>query len=191
MKRKTRKADITADRAAFALHVLIADGKLTAKDVADALRRREQMIRDLRQRLLVLEQGVVSAMRGAGKKNVRKVSRKPKRRMTAARRAALKMHGRYLGHIRTLPTAARVKVKAIRGKSGVRAAIRAARKLSKRAEPRGKARQRNQGAPLNYQNSLQRKLARYQERERPKPDKHGGSGSGRQQGGSGAGREHG
>lgn len=36
-----------------------------------------------------------------------------------------------------------------------------------------------------------RKQAAYQQAQRPKSDKHGGSGAGRQQGGSGAARERG
>lgn len=39
--------------------------------------------------------------------------------------------------------------------------------------------------------SPKRREAEYQHGQRPKPDKHGGSGAGRQQGGSGAGRERG
>jgi hypothetical protein len=41
----------------------------------------------------------------------------------------------------------------------------------------------------DYQGAKQRKQTKDQQAERPQPDKHGGSGSGRQQGGSGAGRE--
>lgn len=43
----------------------------------------------------------------------------------------------------------------------------------------------------DYQGAKQRKQTKDQQAERPQPDKHGGSGSGRQQGGSGAGRERG
>jgi hypothetical protein len=128
LKRKTnRTLTITADRAAHVLHILISEGKLTGKHVSDALKRREQLIRDLRRRLAALEQGVASSM----KTTRRKVARRAKRKMTAARRAALKLHGRYLGHVRTLSKADRAKVKAIREKSGVRAAIAAARKMAK------------------------------------------------------------
>ena len=41
------------------------------------------------------------------------------------------------------------------------------------------------------QGAKRRKQIEYEQAERPQPDKHGGSGSGRQQGGSGAGRERG
>jgi hypothetical protein len=193
LKRQTRNTlNITPDRAAHVLHILIAEGKLTAKHVSDALKRREQMIHELRQRLEALEQGAVSAIKTTGRKVARRVKRKPKRKMSGARRAALKLHGQYLGHIRTLPKAAKAKVKAIREKSGVHAAIKAARKMATPAATIAKAQQGSvKGTRPNYQSSQQRKLARYQQRERPKPDRHGGSGSGRQQGGSGAGRERG
>ena len=89
------------------------------------------MIRDLRQRLAALEKGAVSAMRRTGRRIARKASRKPKRKMTTARRAALKLHGQYLGTVRPLSKGSRAKVKAIRAKSGVRAAIAAARRMAK------------------------------------------------------------
>ena len=122
---------ITTEQAANALHLLIADGKIAATDISAALKRREQMIRDLRQRLAALEKGAVSAMRRTGRRIARKASRKPKRKMTAARRAALKLHGQYLGTVRPLSKGNRAKVKAIRAKSGVRAAIAAARRIAK------------------------------------------------------------
>lgn len=194
MKRKTRKTNkplnIAADRAAHVLHILIAEGKLTAKHVSDALKRREEMIHELRQRLEALERGVVSSIDKARRRIAGKAARKPRRRMTASRRSALKLHGRYLGHIRTLPKTAKAKVKAIREKSGVQAAIKAARKMATPAAAAAKAQRGSvKGTQPRYQTSQQRKLAKYQQRERPKPDRHGGSGSGRQQGGSGAGRE--
>jgi hypothetical protein len=191
LKRQTRTlVKFTADRAAHALNILIADGKIAARDVTNALKRREQLIRDLRQRLAAL--GAASAGERRGKTVVRDVTRKSKRRMSVARRAALKLHGQYLGNIRTLPKAAKAKIKAIRGEMGVHAAIDAARKMATPAASRttpgsGEVRARRP----DYQSPQQRKLAAYQRRERPRPDKHGGSGAGRQQGGSGAGRERG
>lgn len=132
MKRKTRKPlTIAADRAAHVLHILIAEGKLTAKHVSGALKRREAMIHELRQRLEALERGAVADVERKGRGIARRVARKPGRKMSAARRAALRFHGQYLGHVRTLPKAAKAKIKAIREKSGVRAAIAAAKKLAK------------------------------------------------------------
>jgi hypothetical protein len=191
LKPKTDKTlNLTAERAAHVLDILIAEGKLTAKHVSDALKRRDELIHDLRQRLAALEHGAVSAIEKAGRRVTRKAARQVKRRMSPRRRAALKLHGRYLGHIRTLPKVARAKIKVIREAKGVHAAIRAARTIAKPAAPAGAQRAGARSTQPDYQSSQQRKLARYQQREKPKPDKHGGSGSGRQQGGSGPGREH-
>ena len=132
MKRKTRKnknnLTIAADRAAHVLHILIADGKLAAKDVTNALKRREELIHELRARLA----GLVGGKDGPFpvKKSKRKVTRK-KRRMSPARRAALRLNGRYMGLVRRLSTAQKAALKAIRGKKGVRAGIAAARKMAR------------------------------------------------------------
>lgn len=134
MKRKPRKTlNITADRAAHALHILIADGKLAAKDVASALKRREGMIQDLRKRLAALEHGVASGIATTRKAVTRRAGRKPRRKMSAKRRAELRLHGRYLGSVRALPKAAKAKVKKIREAEGVRAAIAAAKRIAARA----------------------------------------------------------
>ena len=212
MKRKTNSPlNISTDRAAHVLHILIAEGKLTAKHVSAALKRREAMIADLRQRLAHLARGAVASTQKARRTIAGKVKPRVKRKMTAARRAALKAHGQYLGAVRPLSKQARAKVKAVREKSGVRAAIAAAKRMAKQptrsTRPRrrrvsasapgqkglrgAKGKQVDLKAQPDYQSPKRRKLAEYLERERPKPDKHGGSGAGRQQGGSGPGREHG
>ena len=132
LKRKSRKTlKFTAEHAAHALHILVADGKLAAKDVAHALKRRKAMIRELRDKLAALEHGVASSIADARKAVTRRVGKKPRRRVSAARRAAMKLHGKYLGTVRPLSKAHRAKVKAIREKKGVRAAIAAARRLAK------------------------------------------------------------
>jgi hypothetical protein len=126
LKRTARtNLKITANHAAHALHLLISEGKIAAKDVTNALKRREAMIADLRRRLGALEAGAIVAAKSAGKKIAR-----GRRRLSAARRAALKLHGQYLGTVRPLSKAARAKVKAIREAKGIRAAIAAARKMA-------------------------------------------------------------
>ena len=74
-------------------HLLIEEGKLTAKHVSDALKRREHLIHELRQRLAALEGGAVSAIERVGRRVARKVTTKAKRRMSPARSAALKPSG--------------------------------------------------------------------------------------------------
>ena len=129
MKRKTKNTlNITADRAAHVLHILISEGKLTAKHVSDALKRREQLIHELRTKLA----GLVGGKDGPfpAKKSRRKVTRK-KRRMSPARRAALRLNGKYMGHVRRLSTAQKATVKKIRETKGVRAGIAAAKRMAK------------------------------------------------------------
>lgn len=57
----------------------------------------------------------------------------PRRKMhiTPARRAAMKLQGRYLGYMRQLKPAQKVKVKKIRAANGIRAAIAVAKDLSR------------------------------------------------------------
>jgi hypothetical protein len=90
--------------------------------------------------------------------------------------------------LRPLSKEQRAKVKAIREKSGVRKAIAAAK--SRLAEQRFITRQ-PQSKDSDQPWKKNGKHRSYQARPNPKPDKHGGSGAGRQQGGSGVGREHG
>jgi len=58
--------------------------------------------------------------------------RQPRRKMqlTPARRAALKLQGRYLGYMRQLKPTQKAKVKRIRAAKGIRAAIAAAKRLA-------------------------------------------------------------
>ncbi len=129
MKRKTRKTlRFTAEHATNALQILIADGKIAAKDVSKALKRREAMIRELRARLAALETGVASRIASVGKGLTRKVRRKP--RLSAATRAKYKQQGRYMASVRRLSKKDRARVKTIREKSGVVSAIREAKRLA-------------------------------------------------------------
>ena len=59
------------------------------------------------------------------------IGQKPRRKLTLtpARRAALKLHGQYLGYMRGLRPREKSQVKKIRAAKGVRAAIAAARRL--------------------------------------------------------------
>jgi hypothetical protein len=58
---------------------------------------------------------------------------RPKRtmRLSPERRAALKLQGQYIGHMRNLPAAQQARMRALRAKKGVRAAIRYAKSLAK------------------------------------------------------------
>jgi hypothetical protein len=54
------------------------------------------------------------------------------RKLSPERRAALKLQGSYIGHVRKLSLKQRAQVRKLRSEKGVRAAIRLAKALSRR-----------------------------------------------------------
>ncbi len=193
-KRRSASLALSGDQARAALAVLIQEGKLAAGEVRKALQRRDRLIRALRASLAALETGAVSvgkrlkASLPLGRKTSplkRNLARR-KPRISAATRKLYQQQGRYIAALRPLSKAQRARIKAIREKSGVRKAIAAAR--SRLAEQRFIA---SQSKDSDQQRKRSGKRRSYPAPPDPKPDKHGGSGAGRQQGGSGMGREHG
>ncbi|SRR6266545_95436 len=132
---------LSGHQAQAALGVLIQEGKLAASEVEKALQRRDRLVRALRASLAALEAGVVGVgrrvlkggpfpMTGKGKPAGRQaVRRKP--RISAATRKIYQQQGRYMAAVRQLAKADRAKIKAIREKSGVRAAIAAAKRMAR------------------------------------------------------------
>ena len=154
MPRPRRASGPSPERAAQALSILIHEGKLKAKDVAGALRRRDAMIRDLREKLVALERGASSALSNVATGR----GRRWKKRISKAQRAARQAQGRYLGAIRRLSKADRAKAKTIREKSGVRAAIAEAKRMATpRTAPDG--RPKRKPAARQPEGSGRRKLA--------------------------------
>jgi hypothetical protein len=130
-RKRTRLPGITAEQARQALHILVSDGRLAAREVAKALARREKLVRDLRQRLNALGEEVAAALPDARQR--RAIRREAGKAITKAQRAARQAQGRYLGAIRQLSKASRAKVREIRKSSGVKAAITAAKKMAAKA----------------------------------------------------------
>jgi hypothetical protein len=134
-----RKASLglSAERARQALAVLIQEGKLAASEVRGALQRRDRLVRALRASLAALETGVGkvgSFLRDRSLRTARKVGtpkRRRKPRISAVTRKIYQQQGRYMAALRPLTKQQRAKIKVIRAKSGVQAAISAARKMAK------------------------------------------------------------
>jgi hypothetical protein len=135
VRRKTKKAiNLTAQNAAVALQLLIEDGKIAASDVAKALERREKMIRELRSRLRSLEKASAPAARRlarAGRRAARRAAPRVRKELSRAQKVARQAQGRYMAAVRRLSKDARARVRAIRKQSGVKAAIQAAKKITK------------------------------------------------------------
>lgn len=128
MRPKTKKAlRLSAHHASLALQMLVDDGKIAAKDVTAALKRREKTIRELRARLTALGEDVAATVA----KTAAREAPRARRAITSAQRKARQAQGRYLAAIRKLSRQARTKVRTIRAQSGVDAAIRAAAKMAK------------------------------------------------------------
>jgi hypothetical protein len=122
-------------QAHYALDVLISQGKLKIGHIRKALKNREQEIRSLRERLAALEQfspgaSASRAPRRAGRPAV--AARKTRRRrikMSPRVRALRQLQGKYMGYVRRLKPAEKARVRAVREKQGMEAAIRLARSL--------------------------------------------------------------
>ena len=132
MRRKTVKAvRLTGEHAVYALQMLIEDGKIASKDVIQALKRREKTVRELRARLLALGEDVSNAVvRAANAANDSPQVRRARKQITKAQRTARQAQGRYMAAVRKLSKDARKRIKAVRIKQGVEAAIREARRLA-------------------------------------------------------------
>jgi chromosome segregation ATPase len=127
-KKTVRALQLSGHHAAMALQMLIADGKIAGKDVLQALKRREKTIRELRERLTALGEDVSHAVVRAANGSAR--IQKARKEISKAQRTARQAQGRYMAAVRQLSKDARKRVKAIRIKSGVVAAIREARRLA-------------------------------------------------------------
>jgi len=142
-KRRKQALALSGEHARQALAILIQEGKLAASEVKKALQRRDRLVRALRASLAALGEGVGKMGRRVGKagpfplvsRTARRTrprrGRKAKPRISAATRKKYQQQGRYMAALRPLPKADRAKIKAIREKSGVRAAIAAAKTMGK------------------------------------------------------------
>jgi hypothetical protein len=146
-KRRGTLTSISPEQALQALSFLVHEGKLAIGTVEKALRHRDRIINEVRERLAAL--GVdpagslgklakdgpfpmaKSVRQGSPPSSPRALRRHP---VSAAVKKARQAQGRYLGAIRQLSKQNRKKIKAIREKSGVDAAIAAANTLANSSE---------------------------------------------------------
>lgn len=137
-RRRRSSLAISAEHARHALAVLVHEGKLKASEVRKALQRREHLIRALRDSLAALAGDVGQLRKRYGKdgfsprlartaRPAKRPAARRKPRISAATRKMYQQQGRYMAALRPLSKQQRAKIKAIRAKSGVRAAIAAAK----------------------------------------------------------------
>jgi len=133
---------LTPNESHYALQTLVASGVVRATSVEKALRGREDEIRSLRERLASLESlSAASSRTGRGKGGRGRRGRPPaaasarprrRRRMSPKTRALRKLQGKYMGLVRGLKPAEKSRVRTVREKQGMAAAIALASSLGKK-----------------------------------------------------------
>jgi predicted RNA-binding protein YlqC (UPF0109 family) len=141
MARRRRSAlALSAEHARQALAILVQEGKLKAADVGKALQRRDRLIRALRASLAALESGAGKVARqfkgspfsiGRKARAAKRPAKRRKPRISAATRKLYQQQGRYMAVLRPLSKEQRAEIKTVREKSGVRAAVAAAKRMAK------------------------------------------------------------
>jgi hypothetical protein len=117
----------------YVLQSLLSEGRIRLNQVKAVLNGRSKVIAELRERLASLE--------GLGGAGTRRRGRKPAstKRSTQKRRVAIspkvralrRLQGKYMGYVRRLKPAEKARVREVREKQGMQAAIRLAASLSK------------------------------------------------------------
>jgi hypothetical protein len=130
--RKKRFPGISADEALAALRWLHSVGKVSALEISGALKKREDLVRQIRAKLEELGgQGLrFLARTQASRKRV--PAKRRRRKASAKAQAAWRAQGRYLAAVRPLSKANRLKIKKVREARGVGAAVAAARRLARK-----------------------------------------------------------
>ncbi len=131
---------LSPNQSHYALGVLISEGKIRAAQVEKALKGREEEIRSLRERLAALEQVSPAApararrRRGRPGRAVLKFRKSVRRiQMSPRVRALRQLQGKYMGYVRRLKPADKARVRAVREKQDIEAAIRLAKSLGAKA----------------------------------------------------------
>lgn len=124
--------NLTPDESHYVLQSLISAGAVRSNQIEKALRGRDDEIRSLRERLASLER--LSSTRGAAVRRKGRPSRGPgrpaRRRMSAKTRALRRLQGKYMGLVRGLKPAAKARVRSVREKQGMAAALKLAASLA-------------------------------------------------------------
>jgi len=129
--------NLTPSQSHYVLGILMAQGRIREGHVRNALKSREEEIRMLRERLASLEQlaaGGVRSLRGrirrgaARRRVVRRLRRAP---LSAKVRALRRLQGKYMGYVRRLKAGEKARVRSVREKQGMLAAIKLAQSLAR------------------------------------------------------------
>jgi len=115
-------------QAHYVLQALVERRKVAARQIREILRDREREIAALRRRIAALESGGARAVAEAAER-VKSAAGPVRRRLSPKVRALRRQQGEYMGLVRRLKPAEKSRIRALREKKGLAAAIRAARTL--------------------------------------------------------------
>lgn len=118
----------------YVLQTLLAQRKVAKRHVQAILMDWQKEIAALRERLATLEELGVRGMEKAGRRvaaGAGRVEVRVKRRLSPRVRALRRQQGQYMGLVRRLKVAEKARVRAVREKKGLPAAIRLALSLGR------------------------------------------------------------
>ncbi len=114
----------------YVLQTLVARRKIAEKHIREVLNDREREIAALKRRLGELER-VGARMAAEAIPTAARAARRVRRRMSPKVRALRQKQGQYMGLVRRLKPAEKARVRAVREKKGLPAAIRLALSLGR------------------------------------------------------------
>jgi hypothetical protein len=118
----------------YVLQSLMSQGRVRLNQIKAVLNGRVKEIANLRERLAALE-GMPGGRSRRGGRTAAKAPRAVRRRRVAISpkvRALRRLQGKYMGYVRRLKPAEKARVRAVREKEGMQAAIRLAASLAKK-----------------------------------------------------------
>ena len=124
---------MTPAQSHYVLQSLMSQGRVRQNQVQAVLNGRSKEIADLRERLASLEGMGGGGTRRRGRQ-AKALARSTQRRRVAISpkvRALRRLQGKYMGYVRRLKPAEKARVRAVREKEGMQAAIRLAASLAK------------------------------------------------------------
>ena len=125
-KKGTITMKLSAEQAHYVLDTLMAQGRVRWSHIQKVLKGRLEEIQKLRERLVSLEKLVGRAAPAKPRRPTRKRAR---RALSPKTRALRRLQGKYMGYVRNLKAAKKARVRAVREKQGIKAAIKLAASL--------------------------------------------------------------
>jgi hypothetical protein len=124
---------ITPAESHYVLQSLMSQGRVRLNQVKAVLNGRSKVIAELRERLASLEGMRGGGARRGGRKAAASTRSTKKRRVAISPkvRALRRLQGKYMGYVRRLKPSEKARVREVREKQGMQAAIRLAASLAK------------------------------------------------------------